>query len=269
MKRFFRLYRRVRGNPLIRLAVRRGLPAANDLVTADAQIATLAPHVDAAFYASWYGITADPVRDYLVHGWREGRDPRPDFDSAAYLADRPYLARAGINPFLHALTRRRARAGGEAGVAGGAAGAPLPKPDTAQAERLARRLVDGAFYLANNPDLAAAGVDPVDHYMASGWREGREPAPQFDTLAYCLTRGLTFATQNPLVHYVRNGGPARPDPDAALALRMETLAPYFDAAHYRQRLPGPQAEALAGASDAALLRHYVAEGWRARVSPRP
>ncbi len=129
--------------------------------------------------------------------------------------------------------------------------------------------MDGAFYLANNPDLAAAGVDPVDHYMASGWREGREPAPQFDTLAYCLTRGLTFATQNPLVHYVRNGGPARPDPDAALALRMETLAPYFDAAHYRQRLPGPQAEALAGASDAALLRHYVAEGWRARVSPRP
>ncbi|MFF9600602.1 glycosyl transferase, partial [Methylobacterium fujisawaense] len=255
----------MRGNPLIRLAVRRGLPAANDLVTADAQIATLAPHVDAAFYASWYGITADPVRDYLVHGWREGRDPRPDFDSAAYLADRPYLARAGINPFLHALTRRRARAGG----AGGAAGAPLPKPDTARAERLARRLVDGAFYLANNPDLAAAGVDPVDHYMASGWREGREPAPQFDTLAYCLTRGLTFATQNPLVHYVRNGGPARPDPDAALALRMETLAPYFDAAHYRQRLPGPLAEALAGASDAALLRHYVAEGWRARVSPRP
>ncbi|WP_426315281.1 glycosyltransferase [Methylobacterium fujisawaense] len=232
-------------------------------------IGALAPHVDAAFYASWYGITADPVRDYLVRGWREGRDPRPDFDSAAYLADRPYLARAGINPFLHALTRRRARAGGEGGGEGGAAGAPLPKPDTAQAERLARRLVDGAFYLANNPDLAAAGVDPVDHYMASGWREGREPAPQFDTLAYCLTRGLTFATQNPLVHYVRNGGPARPDPDAALALRMETLAPYFDAAHYRQRLPGPQAEALAGASDAALLRHYVAEGWRARVSPRP
>ena len=112
-------------------------------------------------------------------------------------------------------------------------------------------------------------IDPVDHYMASGWREGREPAPQFDTLAYCLTRGITFATQNPLVHYVLHGGPARPDPDAALALRIETLAPYFDAAHYRQRLPEPQAEALAGASDAALLRHYVSEGWRARIGPRP
>ncbi|MBP2493705.1 MULTISPECIES: glycosyltransferase [Methylobacterium] len=254
---------RASGNPLIRLAARRGLPAADDLVTADAQIAVLAPHFDTAFYASWYGIAADPVRDYLVHGWRAGRDPRPDFDSAAYLAAHPHLARAGINPLLHALARRRAGREGEGEAAA------LPKPDTAEAHRLARRLVDGAFYLAGNPDLAAAGVDPVDHYMASGWREGREPAPQFDTLAYCLTRGITFATQNPLVHYVLHGGPARPDPDAALALRIETLAPYFDAAHYRQRLPEPQAEALAGASDAALLRHYVAEGWRARIGPRP
>ena len=203
------------------------------------------------------------MRDYLVHGWRAGRDPRPDFDSAAYLAAHPHIARAGINPLLHALARRRAGREGEGEAAA------LPKPDTAEAHRLARRLVDGAFYLAGNPDLAAAGVDPVDHYMASGWREGREPAPQFDTLAYCLTRGITFATQNPLVHYVLHGGPARPDPDAALALRIETLAPYFDAAHYRQRLPEPQAEALAGASDAALLRHYVAEGWRARIGPRP
>ncbi|MCJ2103160.1 hypothetical protein, partial [Methylobacterium sp. E-046] len=48
-------------------------------------VAALAPYFDADFYASWYGITADPVRDYLVHGWREGRDPRPDFSSAAYL----------------------------------------------------------------------------------------------------------------------------------------------------------------------------------------
>ncbi|KAA0122976.1 hypothetical protein CIW48_16225, partial [Methylobacterium sp. P1-11] len=71
-------------------------------------VSAMAPHFDAAFYASWYGITADPVRDYLVHGWRAGRDPRPDFDSAAYLAHRPDLARAGINPFLHALARRRA-----------------------------------------------------------------------------------------------------------------------------------------------------------------
>ncbi|MCJ2103752.1 hypothetical protein MKK82_33590, partial [Methylobacterium sp. E-046] len=171
----------------------------------------LAPYFDADFYASWYGITADPVRDYLVHGWREGRDPRPDFSSAAYLAARPHLARAGINPFLHDLARRRGKAGrswsgqGETGQGETGQGSALSPPDTAGAERLARRLVDGPFYLAGNPDIAAAGVDPADHYMTSGWREGREPAPQFDVLAYCLTRGITYATRNPLVHYVLHG----------------------------------------------------------------
>ncbi len=253
---------RARGAPLLARLAGSALPPAHDLASAEAQIAALAPHLDTAFYASWYGITADPVRDFLVHGWRAGRDPRPDFSCAAYLAAHPYLARAGINPFLHALARR-------AGSLAGAATAVLPPPDTEHALRLARRLVDGPFYRAGNPDLQAAGVDPADHYMASGWREGREPAPQFDTLAYCLTHAITYATQNPLVHYVLNGGPARPDREAGLALRVATLAPYFDAAHYRAGLNEARADALAEASDAELLRSYVEGGWRAFVSPRP
>ncbi|SDO69659.1 hypothetical protein SAMN05216360_1395, partial [Methylobacterium phyllostachyos] len=108
MTRLYGLYHRWAGasavrasrNPLIRILARGGLPPADDLATADAQIAALTPHFDAAFYATWYGITADPVRDYLVTGWRQGRDPRPDFASADYLAAHPHLARAGINPFL-------------------------------------------------------------------------------------------------------------------------------------------------------------------------
>ena len=76
MKKLYGLYARWAGtgsvrasrNPLVRLAARGGLPAATDLATAEAQIAALAPYVDADFYASWYGITADPVRDYLVPG---------------------------------------------------------------------------------------------------------------------------------------------------------------------------------------------------------
>ncbi|MCJ2099413.1 hypothetical protein, partial [Methylobacterium sp. E-046] len=93
MKTPFDLYRgwagetraRASFNPLIRIMARDRLPPACDVVSAEEQTAALAPYFDADFYASWYGITADPVRDYLVHGWREGRDPRPDFSSAAYL----------------------------------------------------------------------------------------------------------------------------------------------------------------------------------------
>ena len=243
-------------NPLIRLAARDGVPPANDIASVEEQIAALEPYVDTGFYASWYGITRDPVRDYLAIGWREGRDPRPDFCTADYLAARPYLARAGINPFLHWVTAQRTKGG------------DLPKPDTKQAEHLARRLVDAPFYLAHNPDLQAAGVDPVAHYMISGWREGREPSPHFDTLAYCLTRGIAYATQNPLVHYVLHGGPARPEPEDLIALQAETLAPYFDAAYYRQRLDEREAQEFLEASDAELLRSYAQGGWRKMRSAR-
>ncbi|MCJ2126423.1 glycosyltransferase family 2 protein, partial [Methylobacterium sp. J-077] len=249
-------FARSSSNPLIRIAASGGLPPASDIASAAEQITAMEPYVDAGFYASWYGITVDPVRDYLTIGWREGRDPRPDFSTTDYLAARPYLARAGINPFLHWVTAQRARGGA------------LPKPDTRQAERLARRLVDGAFYLAHNPDLQAAGVDPVAHYMASGWREGREPSPHFDTLAYCLTRGISYTTQNPLVHYVLHGGPARPEREDLVALHAETLAPYFDAAYCRERLDEREAQELSEASDVELLRAYVDGGWRRMRSPR-
>ncbi|MDF2599275.1 MAG: glycosyl transferase family 2, partial [Methylobacterium brachiatum] len=56
-------------NPLVRLAASGGLPPANDIASAAEQVAALEPYVDTGFYASWYGITVDPVRDYLVAGW--------------------------------------------------------------------------------------------------------------------------------------------------------------------------------------------------------
>ena len=66
--------------------------------------------------------------------------------------------------------------------------------------------VDGAFYRAMNPDLAAAGVDPIRHYMQSGWREGRDPAPWFSTAAYLKAYPeVAKAGWNPLHHYLSLG----------------------------------------------------------------
>src|SRR5206468_836762 len=49
------------------------------------------------------------------------------------------------------------------------------------ADRHARRPFGRAWYLAVNPDVAEAGLDPVEHYVSAGWREGRDPHPLFDT----------------------------------------------------------------------------------------
>ncbi len=39
------------------------------------------------------------------------------------------------------------------------------------------RIFDANWYALANRDVAAAGVDPLAHYMTHGWREGRMPSP--------------------------------------------------------------------------------------------
>jgi hypothetical protein len=39
-----------------------------------------------------------------------------------------------------------------------------------------RSRFDPLYYLERNPDVAAAGVDPLTHYRSAGWAEGRDPS---------------------------------------------------------------------------------------------
>jgi glycosyltransferase involved in cell wall biosynthesis len=63
----------------------------------------------------------------------------------------------------------------------------------ATARRLARAvsrllagdgLMDAEWYRRTYSDVAAAGVDPVLHFLLHGWREGRDPSASFSTTAY-------------------------------------------------------------------------------------
>jgi hypothetical protein len=65
---------------------------------------------------------------------------------------------------------------------------------------------DAEFYLAHNPDVAAAGVDPHVHYDTFGWKEGRDPSASFDTLGYLAANpDVAAAHVNPLDHYLQFG----------------------------------------------------------------
>src|SRR5207237_3660212 len=102
---------------------------------------------------------ADPVEHYLQFGWREGRDPRADFSTSGYLEANK---QADGNPLLHSLRRGRTNV-------------PAPDLPFAADYQLAsgEQGVDRVWYLSTYPDVAAAGVDPVEHYVRWGWREGR------------------------------------------------------------------------------------------------
>lgn len=85
-------------------------------------------------------------------------------------------------------------------------------------------LFDRAYYLAANPDVRAAGVDPLLHYMQHGDMEGRFPNPVFDPRFY---RGQFEAPDlgddGALLHYARHGEAAGLSASAAFnALRYRT-----------------------------------------------
>lgn len=147
----------------------------------------------------------DPLKHYLTFGRGEGREINSlgqKFSDTAYLAANPDVAQAGLDPWLHYL-RNGAGEGRQASLIGpdgavqgvnnwldastlnNAEYAPLvnnyeksahvwsPAPTPTQGPPAAIHAWDADEYRRNNPDVAAAGVDPARHYHESGQSEGR------------------------------------------------------------------------------------------------
>jgi glycosyltransferase involved in cell wall biosynthesis len=90
---------------------------------------------------------------------------------------------------------------------------------------IAARGFDAAFYLARYPDVAANGGDPLDHYMAFGWREGRDPSADFSTRVYLeMVPDLEANGINPLVHWLTAGRPKLRRPASPYGFRYEVIS---------------------------------------------
>jgi GT2 family glycosyltransferase len=89
---------------------------------------------------------------------------------------------------------------------------------------------DASYYLRRYPDVAAAGIDPVIHYVDYGAQEKRNPSPYFNTANYLLeTTDVLTGGINPLEHYLRYGrcngkSPGRPCAPGVLPV-VEKVAP--------------------------------------------
>src|SRR5262249_42887453 len=65
---------------------------------------------------------------------------------------------------------------------------------------------DRKYYLGQNPDVKSNGMDPLRHYMLHGWREGRNPTPEFSTTMYLmLNEDVLRSGINPFYHYIMHG----------------------------------------------------------------
>ncbi|KAA0678252.1 glycosyltransferase [Roseomonas genomospecies 6] len=171
----------------------------------DAVEELIRPAFDEAFYRAsnpdLADLPIDPLKHYCAFGWRERRDPRPDFSTAFYLETDPSLEKAGINPFHHYLSL---------GQAAGRLPHPVGKVVTAAdlwRHPIIRTVVaeefDDAYYSACYADIRKNGLDPLEHYLAFGHKEGRDPAAWFSTSYYLEQHPDVRALGiNPFFHYL-------------------------------------------------------------------
>ncbi|HYH95858.1 glycosyltransferase family 61 protein [Hyalangium sp.] len=132
----------------------------------------------------------------------------------------------------------------------------LPGRSARERWRLRQRcgaLFDPAYYLARYPDIAAARVDPLDHFLEHGVQEKRNPHPLFDT-AYYLARypDVVAARLNPLAHFLDHCVQEKRNPN-----------PLFDTAYYLARYPD------IAATGANPLLHFLSHGAREGRKPHP
>ena len=128
---------------------------------------------------------------------------------------------------------------------------------TSPSYRLLQRsgLFDPGYYLENNPDVAALGLDPLAHYLFRGFTEPRKYVPLFD-VSYYLHQypELAETKENPLLHFLTNGrfSGLRPNP-------------FYDLEYYTINHPDFDF------SREDLLTHYLREGLKpgGPTSPSP
>ncbi|CAN7204257.1 hypothetical protein LJR219_000574 [Phenylobacterium sp. LjRoot219] len=233
----------------------------------------------------------DPIRHYLERGWREGRDPAPWFSVRRYLELHRDVAAGGQEPLQHYLryggregraifpsSKAEAfrRAGGDGlwdyppkALAPAAQQVLPPSAEELKPAPLvdpATRVVvaaefDSRFYLETNPDIADAGVDPIEHFLLHGWEEGRDPCPQFSVREYLTDNpDVADAGINPFVHYLQAGRAEGRCPRNALGFRYKIIAGLSSLearvaeAANRAAAVAPTAEAFAAAAAAAGSR---------------
>ena len=161
---------------------------------------------------------SDPLTHYLSHGERNGATPNADFDPAWYAATYPSHRTNAWGPFAHFCAF-----GWRLGLA--TCPGQVDRTEQIACEMKADGLFDPDLYRRLNPDIAAAGVDPLRHYVEHGSREGRQPHPLIDVGFYLDQIPLKHGGEdNVLWHYARVGSQLDLDPNG-----------WFDNAWYKRR----------------------------------
>lgn len=87
-------------------------------------------------------------------------------------------------------------------------------------------LFHSRWYMAQNADVAATGINPLAHYMTVGYREHRDPSAAMQVDNYWARTPQLAKTADPAQHYMTGGFRRYPHADEMLNILADVPFPY-------------------------------------------
>jgi glycosyltransferase involved in cell wall biosynthesis len=211
----------------------------------------------------------DAFDHFYTYGYKEGRKPNPTFDPLWYMQVNPDVAASELQPLLHyALLGEKEgrRPSALFDPAWYRAKYKIPDNENCLAHYLVNRRgpfspipeFDAEFYHQRYPDVREAGIDPFEHYIHYGFREGRDPSAEFDTRFYTQRYLQGKPDVNPLLHYIENKGTAgvySKPPEYEATIPSEIRRFTRPSAHFEEQRP----IAPAAMRRAKVLAYYLTQ----------
>ena len=180
----------------------------------DRRLKILASSFDRSYYLDHYKYAMDGFKDPVAHyhfcGWKVGYNPTEKFCTVYYLNKNIDVAGSGQNPFLHFI-----RYGKNEGRKSSAVNKDSSK-NSYEYFSIRNALkkdyitikdhIDKEYYLSHNKDINGSSIDPVFHFLSTGYIEGRNPTEYFDSVYYHWNNfDIIPKYQNPFAHYIETG----------------------------------------------------------------
>ena len=198
------------------------------------QLKILRQYFDTPYYtAQWPSVDfakVDPVLHYYHHGWRHRRSPCKWFSVEDYLHLYVDVKTADMEPLSHYISHGKVEG---------------REPSRGIVKEIASEF-DQQYYLSHN--LPLNGLEPIEHFVAFGWRHGFNPRRDFSISDYLRANpDVGRAKINPFWHYImkaRASGDApfpkgvseskssRPGKELELSTGAKSLQPAADRAIY-------------------------------------
>ena len=215
------------------------------------------PHIDGE---SSNPNSQDAAEHYYYYGWKEGKNPSEVFDTKYYLSKYEDAAASNMNPLIHYI--KHGKEEGRFTNIDEEEISLLLNNDLFDEKYYLKSNPD-----INGESSSPNSQDAAEHYYYYGWKEGKNPSEVFDTKYYLSKyEDVAASAMNPLLHYILTGYSENRYTTRDKNIHILGSSQFFDAEYYLKNHPGiGNGSSPIDSQDAA--EHYYYQGWKEGKNP--